>query len=108
MADNVTVLNEKNFEEFIVKGNSVVDFWASWCGPCKMMAPEFEKAAGEMNGKVKFGKLSVENSQELAERFQVMSIPTLIFFKDGKPVERNSGTMSSGEIVKKAEESFKS
>ncbi len=91
MTGDVKELNAKNFDEFIAKGNVIVDFWAEWCGPCKMMRPVFEEVAGETKGKVKFGKVNIENEQELADRFGVLSIPTLIFFKEGEQVEMNSG-----------------
>jgi thioredoxin 1 len=106
MAEGITELNEKNFDGFISEGNSVVDFWASWCGPCKMMAPEFEAASKQIGEKVRFGKVNVEDNQKLAERFQVISIPTLLFFKGKEQVERTSGMMGSNEIVAKVEEAF--
>jgi len=91
MSENIKELNLKNFDSFISQGNCVVDFWAEWCGPCKMLSPVVEEVAKEMKGKIKFGKVNIENAQELAERFEVMSIPTLIFFKDGEQVEVNTG-----------------
>tara|TARA_Y100000310_G_scaffold332195_1_gene407329 strand:+ start:47 stop:358 length:312 start_codon:yes stop_codon:yes gene_type:complete len=98
-------LTKENFDEFISKGNAIVDFWAEWCGPCKMMGPEFEAASKE-NKDVKFGKLDIEGNQDIAERFQVMSIPTLIFFKDKEQVDRVSGAMSKEAILSKAKEAF--
>ena len=106
MADKISELDEKNFDSFIGKGNSIVDFWASWCGPCKMMEPEFEKASKEIDG-VKFGKVNVDGNQELAMRFQVMSIPTTIFFKGKEQVDRVSGAIDFAEIKKRAESGFK-
>jgi thioredoxin 1 len=100
MSKEVVELNSKNFDDFIAKGNCVVDFWAEWCGPCKMLKPIFENTAKEMKGKVKFGKINVENEQELAERFMVMSIPALLFFKSGENVERLNGAVPKEDIIK--------
>lgn len=106
MSENTINLNEDNFDEKIKKGNWVIDFWAEWCGPCKMMGPHFEVAAREMKGKVNFGKINIEESSELAGRFEVMSIPTIIYFKDGEQVNRTSGAMPSDEIVAACQENF--
>lgn len=86
-------LNESNFKKEISKGFSVVDFWAEWCGPCKIIAPVFESLAPEFKG-VKFAKLNVDEEQRLASAFSVQSIPTLIIFKDGKEVDRLVGFQS--------------
>ncbi len=99
-------LTTQDFDKSIKKGNWVVDFWASWCGPCKMMAPEFEAAARELKGKVHFGKVNVEDHFELSDKFNVMSIPTSMFFKDGKMVFAHSGAMSKDQILKLVQENF--
>ena len=91
MSDNIKELNVKSFDDFFSEGKCVVEFWAEWCGPCKMLSPVVEEIAKEMRGKVKFGKINIEDNQEITEKWDVMSIPTLIFFKDGEQVERNSG-----------------
>ena len=105
MAGDITELNEKNFDKFIKEENCVVDFWAEWCGPCKIMEPEFKKAAKEIKN-VKFGKVNVDDNYEIAGRFMVVSIPTTIFFKKGEQVDRFSGAAGLEEIKKKVKDNF--
>ena len=105
MSDDVTELNDENFEEMTSKGKWVIDFWAAWCGPCRMMAPYFEAAAKEMKGKVNFGKVDVESNPQISERFQIMSIPTLIVFDKGEQINRASGAMPKDEILSLIEDS---
>ena len=83
------VFTTDNFETEVLKAEKpvLVDFWATWCGPCKMMAPNVEEIATEYKGKVTVGKVDVDECQELATRFGIMSIPTLIVFKDGEKKE---------------------
>lgn len=80
------------------KGIVVVDFWAEWCGPCKRYGPEFEKASAEHGSKAKFFKLNVDEAQDIAAQFGVMSIPTTVFFKDGVQVDEAIGIFSSAQL----------
>jgi len=106
MSDHVTALKDGNFDSFISKGNVVIDFWAEWCGPCKILSPTVDQVAGEMKGKVKFGKVDVDAESDLAQKFEVMSIPTLIFFKDGEMVDRSTGAIPKETLLKKIKEHF--
>jgi len=79
----------------------LIDFWAVWCGPCKMVAPIVEELANEYDGKAKIGKLDVDNNQQTAMKFGIRSIPTLLIFKDGKVVDTIIGTVPKGQIEEK-------
>ncbi len=88
----VTQLENKNaFTQFISKGHTIVDFWAEWCGPCKMLAPIFEKVSKDLVGKVNFAKVDTESNEWAAEEFEITGIPCLIVFKEGKEVGRIIG-----------------
>lgn len=100
-------LNDATFDSFVNSNkNSVVDFWAPWCGPCRMVSPLLEDIAFELRGKVAFGKLNVDDNQATASRFNVMSIPTIAIFVQGKYVDRIVGALPReviyGRIAKAA------
>ena len=99
----VASLTNKNFESEVVKSDLpvLVDFWAEWCGPCKVIAPIVDEIANELNGKLKVAKVNVDDSQELAAKYRIMSIPTLIVFKNGEPVEQIVGAMSKDNLLAK-------
>ena len=84
-------VNDAGFKEEIGSGLTLVDFWAPWCGPCKMIAPILEELAPEVEGKANIAKLNVDDNQATAGEYEVMSIPTLILFKDGEPVDKVVG-----------------
>lgn len=102
MSQNIQVLDSKNFSSTIAKGSVIVDFYADWCGPCKIMAPNFEKASHKV-ASVKFAKLNVDGAQDIAMEYGVMSIPTTIAFKNGQAVDMKVGALSENDIVKMAE-----
>lgn len=98
---SAVVLTKDNFNQTIESGVSLVDFWAPWCGPCKMQLPIVEDLATEMDGKAVVAKINVDEQPELASQFGVMSIPTLIMFKDGKPVDKMVGLQSKDALKAK-------
>ncbi len=96
-------LDEKNFEAEVVKSQLpvLVDFWAEWCGPCKMIAPIIDQLSTELQGKMKMTKVNVDEVPELAGKFNVMSIPTLLIFKGGQPVDQIVGAMPKDKLLAK-------
>ena len=94
-------ISDSNFNEIVSKNSVVlVDFWAEWCGPCRMIAPMIEELANEYNGKAVVGKLDVDNNQESSIKFGVRSIPTLLVFKNGELVDRHVGAVPKDTLSK--------
>lgn len=94
-------LTQENFENEVAQSSVpvLVDFWAEWCGPCRMISPIIEQISEEYAGKLKVAKVNVDDNQELAMRFNVMSIPTLIVFKKGNPVDQIIGAVSKDHLA---------
>jgi thioredoxin 1 len=106
MSDAIATLSDATFDEE-VKGATepvLVDFWAEWCGPCKMIAPILEEIASEQSGKLRIGKLNVDDNPDIARRFEVMAIPTLILFKDGEPAKRIVGAKGKNQLLEEVRE----
>ena len=106
MAGAITTLDDATFDEE-VKGAAepvLVDFWAEWCGPCKMIAPILEEIANENGGKLRVAKLNVDDAPGVARRFEVQAIPTLIVFKDGEPAKRLIGAKGKGQLLQELQE----
>ena len=95
-----TQVTDSSFESEVLKsdGPVVVDFWAEWCGPCKMIAPALEEISEEMNGQVKITKLNIDENQDIAMKYGVRSIPMLILFKDGEPMATQIGAAPKGKL----------
>jgi thioredoxin 1 len=101
MADATFTISDATFDEEIGSATEpvIVDFWAEWCGPCKMISPVLEEIANEHAGKIRVGKLNVDDAPDIARRFDVMSIPTLIVFENGQPTKRLVGAKGKGQLL---------
>ena len=106
MSDGILTLTDATFDESIGAADTplVVDFWAEWCGPCKMIAPTLAEIADEQRGKIAIAKLNVDDNPDAARRYEVMSIPTLIVFRDGQPVKRLIGAKGKGQLLQELSE----
>ena len=106
MSANITELTKDNFTEVVLRSPTpvIVDFWATWCMPCKMLAPIVEEIAISYKDKCKVTKLNIDGAMEIATKFGVMNIPTIIFFKDGQEFTRVTGVVSKDTIIGKIEE----
>lgn len=102
MAEGINELNKDTFQKNVLEAKKpvLVDFWAPWCGPCRAVAPIVEDLAKEYAGKIEFAKVNVDEAPVIASNYGVMSIPTLIVFKDGKPVEQVIGYKAKGDLKK--------
>ncbi|MDD4939207.1 MAG: thioredoxin [Candidatus Omnitrophica bacterium] len=101
-------LTDESFKKQVLESELpvLVDFWASWCGPCKMIAPLVEEAAREHEGRIRVGKIDIDENPKTPTRYGVMSIPTLMFFKNGRVVSQSVGALSSSELRKKIQENL--
>jgi thioredoxin 1 len=99
---NVTQVNESNFEQLVLKSDKpvVVDFWAEWCGPCKALAPVLDEIQTEVSGKAQIVKVNVDECSDIAQKFGIRGIPTLIFFKGGEVKSTLVGNQPKSEIIK--------
>lgn len=99
-------LNEDNFQKEIIESKIpvLVDFWASWCGPCKMISPIIDEISKEYAGKLKVSKVNVDDNPQIASKFGIMSIPTILFFKDGQVVDQITGAVSKKVLKNKIDE----
>ena len=100
MSEGIKHLDDENFASEVASGVTLVDFYADWCGPCRMMTPVIEEIANEMSGKLKVAKLDIDSAQKTTATYQVTSIPTLILFKGGKELKRIVG-LKDGDTLKK-------
>jgi len=99
---------DANFKKEVLESNlpTLVDFWATWCGPCKMIAPHIDELAKEYEGKMKIGKVDVDTNSKVATEYGVMSIPTIIFFKNGKVSNQLVGALSKADLKRNIEENL--
>ena len=101
MSEHIVTLTDSNFKEEVMESEVpvVIDFWAEWCGPCKMIKPAIKEIAEEYKGKVKVGELDVDSNQEITAQYRILNIPTLLFFKEGKVIEQILGAVPKKKII---------
>jgi len=95
----VIEINEKDFDDRI-RENCIVDFFATWCAPCKMLSPVIEKVSEEYKGKLKFYKINIDNNRRVVDKYKITGVPTLILFKNGNLINKTSGYMDEKELIK--------
>ena len=105
-SENIKILDDRNFGQVVGKGVSLVDFWAEWCGPCKVPGPIVDELADEMGEKANICKLDVDKNQNTARKYGIQNIPTMLIFKDGKPVDKLVGVKPKGAILKAMQPHF--
>jgi thioredoxin 1 len=100
MSEKITEVTNANFDDTVIKSEKpvLVDFWAEWCSPCRMLSPVVDEIAQNYEGKIVVGKINIDEQEVLAQKFGVMSIPTLILFKDGKAVQKSVGVVGKDKI----------
>ncbi len=108
MSEKVIHVSDEDFDKEVIQSEIpvLVDFWADWCGPCKMIAPVIEELAGEMEGELKVAKLDVDQNKGIASKFGIMSIPTMVVFNDGKAIERFVGFMPKEKLKEEIEKAL--
>ena len=106
MSDLVKHVTDDQFQATVAQGVTLVDFWAPWCGPCKMIAPILDELAGELQGKAQIIKINVDENPVVAGQFGIMSIPTLLLFKDGKKVDQKVGGQPKPQLRAFVESAF--
>lgn len=99
-SENIKVLDDSNFEQTIRQGVSLVDFWAAWCGPCKVQGPIVDEVADELKDQANICKLDIDKNQQMAQKYGIKNIPTMLIFKDGQPVEKLVGVKPKAMILK--------
>lgn len=98
-SDKLNILSDENFTEITKSGVSLVDFWAEWCAPCRIQGPIIDEVAEEIGDKAKICKMDIDHNQKTAKKFGIQSIPTILLFKDGKPVEKLVGIKSKRVLI---------
>jgi thioredoxin 1 len=106
MSEHIHYVTDDTFEPEVLQSATpvLVDYWAEWCGPCKMIAPILDEIADEHEGALRIAKLNVDENPDIARRFEVMSIPTMIVFKDGQPAKRMVGAKGKGQLLQELSE----
>jgi thioredoxin 1 len=104
MPDSTLKITDADFDDFVKKYNTIViDCWAPWCGPCRIVGPVIDELAKEMKGKIVFGKLNVDENQKTSMKYQIMSIPTMLIFKNGNLIDKLIGAMPKDQLKQKLE-----